>query len=319
MNEADTTRGLARLNLNLLPALEALLRERNVTAAARRLGMSQSAMSHALARLRDLLGDPLLVVSGRKMAITPRGEQIAAALPDALAVLERALVAPAAFAPATATQRFRVATFDYFELTTLPEVLAYLRRHAPGVDLDVERVDAAAIARLVDGEIDLVLGAESMTMPAGLRRRTLYRDPFAVIARPGHPRVGAGRLTLARYVELDHILIAVEGRGAGVVDRALARQGLARRVALRLPHFGSAGLAVLHSDLVCTVASTVAHRARQLHGVRVLEPPLELPSPALVAWWPRQHDDEPARRWFRDILLSGRALSPQLRKLMDAT
>lgn len=318
MHTTDTSGPLASLNLNLLPALAALLRERNVSAAARRVGVSQPAMSHALARLRTVLGDPLLVVAGRKMALTPRGEQLAAALPAALDRLDEVLAPPRPFAPATATQRFRIATFDYFEVTTLPEVLAYLRRHAPGIHLDVERVDAAAITRLVDGELDLILGAESMAMPGGLMRRVLYRDPFAVIARAGHPRVGPGRLTLERYVELDHLLVAVEGRGPGVVDRALARHGLARRVALRLPHFSSAGLAVACSDLVATVASTVAHRARQLHGVQVLAPPLELPSPALVAWWPRQHDDEPARRWFRDILFSGRALAAPLRRLMRA-
>lgn len=290
--------GLARINLNLMPALAALLRERNVSAAARRAGVSQSAMSHALAKLRGLLDDPLLVVAGRAMALTPRGEQLAAALPAALDQLAGVLAPPAAFDPATATHRFRVATFDYFELTTLPDLLAYLTRTAPGVHLDIERFDRSAIARLVDGDLDLVLGAGSMTMPPGLRRRVLAREPFAVIARPDHPRL-AGRLTLERYVALDHLLIAVEGRGPGVVDRALARRGLSRRVAVRVPHFACAGLAVRHSDLVCTVARTVAHRAHELFGVRVHDAPLPLPSPSLVAWWPRQHDADPARRWFR--------------------
>lgn len=162
----------------------------------------------------------------------------------------------------------------------------------------IERFDRSAIARLVDGDLDLVLGAESMTMPPGQRRRVLHREPFAVIARPDHPRL-TGRLTLERYVALDHLPIAVEGRGPGVVDRQLARRGLARRVAVRVPHFASAGLAVRHSDLVCTVARTVAHRARELSGVRVHDAPLALPSPALIAWWPRRHDADPARRWFR--------------------
>ncbi len=315
MSETRDALQLARINLNLLPALAALLRERNVSAAARRVGVSQSAMSHALAKLRGLLDDPLLVVAGRGMAITPRGEQVAAALPAALDQLATALAPPSEFDPATATHRFRLATFDYFELTTLPELLAYLTRTAPGVHLDIERFDRSAAARLVDGDLDLVLGAETMPMPAGLRRRVLYRDPFAVIARPDHPRL-TGRLTLERYLAVDHLLIAIEGRGLGVVDRVLEQRGLSRRVAVRVPHFASAGLAVRHSDLVCTVASTVAHRAHELFGVRVHDAPLPLPSPSLIAWWPRQHDLDPARRWFRATLLDGAGMSPRIRRLM---
>ena len=317
MSESGTLFGLGQLNLNLLPALDALLRERNVSAAARRMGVSQSAMSHSLGKLRVLLDDPLLVTSGRKMAPTPRGKQIAAALPSALAALEKALAGPADFDPRVAECRFRIATFDYFEFTTLPDVLDYLRDHAPGIRLDIERLDSASIARLVAGDIDFIFGGESMTMPSSLMRRLLYRDPFAVIARPEHPAI-KGRLTLKQYIALDHVLIAVEGGQRGVVDRALERSGSSRRVALRLPHFSTAALAVVHSNMVCTLASTVAHRAKELYGVRVLTPPLELPSAGAVAWWPRQHHDDPARRWFRDVFFTGKALSPRIRKLMRA-
>lgn len=308
---------LGRLNLNLLPALDALLRERNVSAAARRMGVSQSAMSHSLAKLRRLLDDPLLVVAGREMAATPRGEQLAAVLPRALASLQDALAIPAAFDPATTERRFRIATYDYFEFTTLPDVLAYLQRHAPGVRLDIERLDAGAVARLVSGDIDFVLGGESLSMPPVLMRRVLYRDPFKVIVRADHPVVKR-RLSLAAYVELDHVLVSVEGTPRGVVDRVLDERGLSRRIALRVPHFGTAALAVARSNMVCTIASAVAYRAKELTGVRVLEPPLELPGAGIVAWWPKQHQDDPASRWFRRVFFAGDAVSPRLRRLMRA-
>lgn len=316
MSDRGLRRRLSGLNLNLLPALEALLRERNVTAAARRAGTTQSAMSHSLAKLRALLEDPLLVASGRAMVRTPRGDQLARALPEVLDALEVALDGDVAFDPRTSRHHFRVASFDYFELTTLPALLSYLRVHAPRVELTVERLDADAVTRLAAGELDLVLGGESSTMPSSLMRRVLYRDPFAVIVRHGHPALRRGGLTLERYLEADHLLISVEGRPEGLVDRVLAARGRTRRIAVRVPHFSSAGLAVLRSDLVCTLAGSVAHAARETHGVVVVRPPLTLPPPAIVAWWPPQHHDDPARRWLRETLFGGAGLSRRLRELM---
>ncbi len=316
MMNHDERVGLGQLNLNLLPALDALLRERSVSAAARRMHVSQSAMSHSLAKLRLLLGDPLLVASGRAMALTPRGEQLADELPQALAALQRALDQPQPFAPKTSTHVFRIATFDYFGFTTLPEVLTYLQRHAPGINLHIERLGPDSTQRLVDGKIDFILGAESMQMPSTLMHRFLYRDPFSVIARAGHPQVNK-RLSLERYLALKHVLVSVEGR-TGLVDRVLDKRDLSRDVALVVAHFASAALAVSASDMVCTIASTVAHRAKQLHGVQVLSPPLELPSAGLSAWWPRQHHNAPASQWFRSVFFDGTALSPQLRKLIRA-
>lgn len=304
------------INLNLLPALEALLAEGSVSAAARRVHVSQSAMSHSLARLRELFGDPLLAPLGRGLTPTPRAVQLRAALPAALEQLRLALALPEPFDPRTSTRAFRVATVDYFELTTLPDVLDYLRKHAPAVRLEIERFTPASLPSLVLGDVDLALiGGSQALPPAGLRRAEVYLDPFAVIARKGHPAIKR-RLDLATYVALGHVLVSVEGRRDGAVDRALAKVGEARRVALRVPHFMSAPLAVRSSDLICTIASSVAQRAHELFGVRVFEPPIELPPARIVALWSQRHDEDPAQRWFRDLFLSGRALSPRIRALL---
>ncbi|MFK8003439.1 MAG: LysR family transcriptional regulator [Polyangiales bacterium] len=313
----DPAGALSALNLNLLPALDALLRERNVSTAARRVGVSQSAMSHSLAKLRLALGDPLLVAAGRRMAPTPRAESLARSLPPLLAALHAALAQPESFDPKLATRAFRIATFDLFEFTILPDLLVYLREHAPNVRLHIERIDERAPQRLADGELDLVLGGETMNMPSSAMRRTVYRDPFACIVRADHPGVGS-RMTLKRYLALDHVLISVEGRADGVVDRALAAQQKSRHVALRLPHFSTAALSIQRTDMVCTLARSVAERARELYGVRVLKPPLELPTSAAVAWWPGQHQEDEAHRWFRTLLLDGDALSASLRRLASA-
>ena len=140
----------------------------------------------------------------------------------------------------------------------------------------------------------------------------MFEVGFSVIARADHPRLRQ-RLSLDLYTRLDHVLVSVEGRRDGVVDRALRKMGRERNVILRVPHFMSAPLAVLHSDAICTLATTVAERARELFGVRVFRPPLSLPRVPAQLWWPKQHDDDPARTWVRSLFLDRGVLSPTRR------
>ncbi len=297
-----------QLNLNLLVALEALLVEGSVSGAARRQHVSQSAMSHSLAQLRLVLGDPLLVAAGRRLVPTPFAERLAGELPRALDRLGAAIAAPEPFEPRTSRRVFRLTTVDYFELTSLPSVLRHLAAHAPHVDLEIERFSPAQVPRLVAGEIDLALLGESTPVPtAGLRRQRLHEEGYAVIVRPDHPGVGRS-LDLATYVSLGHVLVSIDGRRDGAVDRALARLGHSRRVAVRVPHFLSAPIAVLHSDHLCTIAEPVARRAHELFGLRVLAPPVELAPAAIVALWPRRLDDDAGARWFRGLFVGAHAV-----------
>ncbi len=271
-------------------------------------------MSHSLARLREVLDDPLLVPSGRRMVATPRAEAIAAKLPAALEQLESALHQPQPFDPATARARFSIATLDYFELTALPDVLGHLRRVAPGIDLEVLRLGADTPAKMARGEIDLALGSTSSGFGGrGLRSHDLFEVEFSVIARADHPGIGRS-LSLDKYTELQHVLVSVEGRSEGVVDRELLKLGRTRRVALRVPHFMSAPLAVASSDMICTVASNVAERGRTLLGLRVFRPPLPLPAVGVRLWWPRQHDEDPAKRWLRELFVLGKVFPARLRR-----
>lgn len=311
MNDFD----IRRINLNLLPALEALLREGSVSGAARKLNVTQSAMSHALGRLRAVLQDPLLVPSGRGLTPTPRARSILAALPQALDRLGDAVQAGEGFDPRRSTRSFRIATLDYFELATLPELLSYWAAEAPGVQLQLERLGPTHFDELAQGTLDLVLAAAHLPVPLSIPRKVLYQDPFSVIARADHPAVGR-RLTLAQYLALGHVLVSVEGRREGVVDRALAEKGLTRRILLRVPHFASAPLAVQNSDLICTVASTIAHRARQQGGIRILAPPLALPPTPVALFWPPSDTLDPAATWLRQIFLDGAAFAPRLQALM---
>lgn len=293
------------INLNLLPALESLLVEGSVGAAARRVHVSQSAMSHSLGKLREIFGDPLFVPAGRKMTPTPVAQRLAGELSAALDRLGHAVSVPPPFAPATSRRVFRIATFDYFELTVLPDLLRHVARHAPHIGIEVERFSPEQLPGLVAGDIDLALLAESGAIPsAGLRRAPLHAEPFVAMVRPKHPQVGRA-LDLETYLALGHVLVSVEGRRDGAVDRVLAKMGRTRRVAVRVPHFMSAPIAVLRSDHVCTIARGVALRARELYGLRVLPVPLSIPPVGLVAFWSRRTEMDDGARWLRGLFVSG--------------
>jgi DNA-binding transcriptional LysR family regulator len=217
--------------------------------------------------------------------------------------LEKAVTAPAPFRPATSQRVFRVATFDYFELAVLPDLLRRLARQAPHVGLDVERFLPAQWPSLVAGEIDLALVGDAGVPTPGLRRAEIFAEPFEVLVRDGHPQVKR-RLDLETYLALGHVLVTIEGRRDGAVDRALAKLGRTRRVVVRVPHFLSAPLAVLGSDHICTVPSRVAARARELYPLRALPVPLEVQPAPIVAFWSRRTEADVGAKWFRELVLS---------------
>lgn len=289
------------INLNLLPALEALLGEASVGGAARRAHVTQSAMSHSLKKLREALGNPLLVPSGRALVLTPRAREIQCQIGPALDALGAAIEAPR-FNPRTSARSFRIATLDYFELTTLPEsARAPAGPRAEGAPVN-RAADTVALRCAGRGRaIDAVLAGAEAKAPPGVRRIHLHDDPFAVIVRPGHPRVKR-TLDLPRYLAEGHVLVSVEGRRDGAVDRALAARGLRRDVVLRVPHFVAAPLAVMQSDWISTLARRVAERARTLFGVRVLSPPLKLPAAGVAMFVPERHAADPAARWLEGVL-----------------
>lgn len=291
---------ISNLNLNLLPALEALLIERSVSRAARRIGVSQPAMSHTLARLREELDDPLLVLSGRRMQLTPRAEAIGAPLSEALRALRTALTPDQGFDPATATRAFTISTFDLFELIMLPELLAYLATVAPTISLRIERITDGTMDRLQRGDIDLLLcGPDIPLATSGLEQRKIREDGYSVVARDGTlPR----RLTLARYLAADHILVSISRNAEGLVDRQLRPVGQERHVALVVPHFMSALALAAGSDSLLTLPTSAAKRGCELFDLCLRKPPLELPRVSGLMVWPaRLHHDE-GHQWLRGVI-----------------
>ncbi|HEY8088844.1 MAG TPA: LysR family transcriptional regulator [Polyangiaceae bacterium] len=296
---------LGAVDLNLLHSLDALLVERNVTRAAARVGITQSAMSHALGRLRLLTGDELLVRGPGGMVPTVRAEALSMPVRRALDEVARALAPAAAFDPRTAVTRLCIGTSDYGELVLLPRLVARLAREAPGVDLRVRTLGEDMPALLASGSIDLAVAPlMAHDERPGIHGRKLFSDRFVCVVRRGHP-LAKKKLTLARFAAASHALIAPRGQEGGFVDDALARLGTRRRVAVAVPHFLIAPHLVASSDLLLTLARRVAAVLAAPLKLAVLAPPPELSLEGFTmsaVWHDRTHDD-PAHRWLREVVL----------------
>lgn len=292
---------LADINLNLLVALDAVLEEGTVTAAAKRVGVTQSAMSHALRQLRELVDDPLLVRGAGGLVPTPRAEALRLPIRRALLDLQHALRDPPSFDPATAQRRFAVGAGDYIAYTVLPSLLER-STEAPGLDLDVVPFGPDDVSRLATGELDLGIAAFVPPSP-GLCREALLTDDFVCLVRRDHPKVRRN-LTLRQFVALPHVLISPTGSGSSPVDDQLAAQGLRRRIALRIRYFLAAPMVVARSDLVLTAPRRLGEVFARHFPLQVYEPPVELQPFTLEQTWHERYDADPGHRWLRERVRS---------------
>jgi DNA-binding transcriptional LysR family regulator len=303
MNEVH----LGAFDLNLLVALDALLVEGSVTKAAARIGVTQSAASHALSRLRKLTGDELLVRGRDGMVPTIRAEAMRAPLRRALDELTGTLSSPRAFDPQKARVRVFIGTSDYSELVLLPGIMARLVREAPGVELRLLAVGQDPASELATGKLDFVImPAQATDDSQGVRARQLFSDRLVCIARRGHPLAGNKTMSMSAFAGAAHALVSPWGMEGGYVDDALARHGLQRRISIAVPHFLVAPHIIAASDLLLTVAERVAEVVAEPLGLAVLSPPRELEISGFtnsLLWHERTHED-PARRWIRDVIVA---------------
>lgn len=301
---------LSHINLNSLVALDALLDVQNVRRAAERIGVTQSAMSHTLRQLRALLDDQILVRSGNRMLPTPRARALEVPLRQALLQLQHLVERESAFDAASTNRRFTIAGSDAALVTVLPRLLAGFATRAPHAQLDVVPLAAASIAReLESGEVDVALSPIFPDAP-GLKRRSLAPTEFAVLVRADHPEVGA-ELDLDTYCRLPHALVAVTGRGPGLVDQALARVQRSRWVMLRIPYFLAAPAILLNTDMLLTIPRAAAERFAAEFPLRVLPPPVTLPTGTLSVGWHERFDRDPAGRWLRELLVEASGVDPE--------
>lgn len=305
---------LTAIDMNLLVALDAFLAERSVTAAAKRLSISQPAASHQLARLRDVLGDALLVRTRQGMVPTPRAEALAGPLRTALATLEGALGGGGVWDPSTAERSFSVGTTDYAELVLLPALVARLRKDAPSVDIFVRTLDEDIAAQLASGKVDVAIAPPpQVASEPSIHTTELLTERFVCVMREGHP-LAKKRLTLDRFCAASHALVAPRGKPGGLVDEALARLGRSRRVALTVPHFLVAPHVLVESDLVLTLAERVARTFAGLLPLVTAEPPIELSGFTMTLAWHERTQADPGQAWLRGLLVDLAATMRRPRK-----
>ena len=290
---------LKRLDLNLLLTLDVLLEEHSVTRAAARLHLSQPSVSVQLAKLRDLLGDPLLLPGPRGMRPTARAEMLREPLREALETLSRTVAPELAFDPATAQHTWRVAASDYSESTVVLPMLSALRAAAPQTRLAVMEIAPSALARQAEqGHIDLAFHTTE-NAPPGLRRRALFAEEYVLAGRVDHPRLKR-RPTLAQFCALEHAIVSPSGGGfQAATDSALARVGKSRRVVLSVPHFLALIALLEKTDLVAMVPSRLVRGSKTL---RVVAPPIEIPGYEMSMLWHERVHRDPAHRWLREFI-----------------
>jgi DNA-binding transcriptional LysR family regulator len=287
-----------KVDFNLLVALDALLAERNVTRAARRLGLSQPALSAQLARLRDLFGDPLFLPAQRGMTPTARAIELEAPVRRALDQVHDVLARGRGFDPATADLTVAIACSDYVQVAVIAPLVLDLRASAPKLRLAIRQLDGNLLGQQMEaGVVDLALMTPSTAAPV-LRTRRLFHERYVTIARRRHPRV-KGKLTLDDFTALGHVVVSPRGGGvSGPVDTALGKLGRKRHIAISTASFLFVLELIARSDLIATVPERlVRERAERL---QVLEPPLPVEGFTIGLVWHERTHRHPAHRWIRE-------------------
>jgi DNA-binding transcriptional LysR family regulator len=300
---------LSAVDLNLLVVLDALLLTRSVTRAAGRLGLSQPAVSNALARLRRTLNDPILVRGPGGMVATPRALSLEQTVRTALRAIDDGLVHDARFSPTLTPRTFIVAATDYVQFLLLGPLVDALRKTAPAVRLRVVPVTQRFPWHALEtGDLDLAIIGRTPDKPSGLRQRALLSDRIVCVMRRDHP-AARGPLGLEEYLALDHV-DALPVESPGLADIYLARVGRRRRVVATTPHFLVAPFVVAQSDCALALSARVATVLSRTVDISVRDLPFPAPEFSVHAYWHERLHDDPAHRFLRARVHEAAQLAP---------
>jgi DNA-binding transcriptional LysR family regulator len=304
------------LDLNLLRVLDVLMQERRVASAALRLGLSQPAVSNALARLRSALGDELLTRAPNGMQPTEFAKTLHASLQPALAAIAQSLQSKTQFDPALTQWQARIAMTDIGEIVFLPALLAHLAQAAPGLRLETLRDSQARpvagvggmTTAMAEGKVDLAMGWLP-DVTEGLYQRKLFSQRYVCIARQGHPLLAGKKpqLSLESFLQAEHIAVRAEGTGHTQADetlQAVSHAGLQRKVRLRVPNFLSVPHIVSQTDLLATVPEKLGEQCANAFQLHVLPHPVSMPAFELKMFWHRRVHTDPANKWLRALIVS---------------
>jgi DNA-binding transcriptional LysR family regulator len=304
------------IDIRLLRAFLVLMAEKNVSTAAEHLGISQPAASHALARLRVLFDDPLLLRSRAGMVASTRAPDFEQGVRGLLATYDGLLGLARPFDPAVSSQTFVVSAPEYAERLLLPGLARRVRHEAPNVHVEVQTPDRdRALELLETGRLDLRV-AWLPKPPQSLRSMQLFQDRIVCIAAADHPTV-KGSIGLEQFLSLPHARPLGTGRTTTgrVIDEAVEQLGRQLNLAFLVQNFLSIPLMMVGTDLVATVPLRLATFLKKQHPLQILEPPLRLPRIRYAAYWHERSQKDPGHRWLRGLLLdSARSLEPYTAK-----
>ncbi|MEJ1963052.1 MAG: LysR family transcriptional regulator [Gammaproteobacteria bacterium] len=292
-------------DLNLLPVLIKIYEHGSVSGAAAQLGMSQSAISGALARLRQLYSDPLFHRVGHGMRPTARMHALIDPLRESLLRVEDTISAEEEFNPATTSLTFAFAMSDLGEMVFMPKILRHIRSLAPRAAVRSVAASAAHIERgLEAGEIDLAVGYFPDLRDKAFTEQHLFFHHFACLLRADHP-ITAATLSLAQFLSVEHAVVYGAGRTYEIFERYLRSKKIQRRVALETPHFMTIPFVISQSDLIVTVPHAVGVFVKSVHmNIRIAQPPMRMPRIDLKMHWHRNFQCDPKNRWLRGIVAS---------------
>ena len=291
-----------QFDLNLLAVFDAIYQEGSVTKAAQKLGLTQSAMSHSLNRLRAYFDDPLFVKIGQRMEPTSRATSMHAAVADVVSTVRNQILASSRFEPAKAKRVFTLNMTDMGELVFLPALLARLKKLAPGCSLRTIQVPIEQIEGLLaSGEVDLALGS-IRAAPDGLYQQRLFLSSFVTIASARNKDLGP-ELSRAQFEAMKHVVVSLTGRTSESYDKVLEEQGVVRKIAVVTPHFLMVPLLIdRHPDLLATVPRELAEVFIELGAVRMFESPVPVPPFQLSQYWHARFHNDLAIIWLRELV-----------------
>lgn len=289
-------------DLNFLYVLEAMLDTGSVSSAAERIGISQPAMSHALARLRKRFGDPLFVKTGAGMRPTPAAERLGASAKKALAIVRAEIASSSTFDPASTRRVFTLGMSDLAAAALLPRIVAEVSKCAPNARLTVLNPKDQDVANLLEeGKVDIVLGVYRYPMPSLMQQAVYKTTPYLCIARNGHPAI-SGKISLAQFAATPHVVSTQSTSAHGFIDRTLATKGLSRQIALEVPYLLTVPSVILASDYIAVVPAALTGLFAQVGLLQLLASPITPPRQIIKQYWHRRFTQDPANQWLRGLL-----------------
>jgi DNA-binding transcriptional LysR family regulator len=292
---------LRQLDLNLLIALDILIAESSVTKASARLGLSQSAMSYSLKRLRDILQDDILIRTSRKMEVTPYAMQISDRVHQILGEIQSTLLEPETFDPAIATETFTIATSDYVEATIGTNLLQQLTAQAPGMRIRISNLDKETVMDALDNNrLDLIICAQ-LPLKSWHVEEVLYQEEFVCVVKGDNSLT---ELSVEDYIKRSHILVSMRDDFQGKADEILKLQQQSRQVVWSTSHFIAVPFLIANSNSVALLPNRMAQQCAKAMNLRLLPPPIPTEDFSISMVWHQRNTNNPQHRWLRQQIVN---------------